>query len=112
MTATDLRASASLVLAGLVDGINPCAFATIIFLLSYLQVTRRRPVEIAQVGLSFIIGVFITYFLLGLGLVEMVLKVQSVLRWFRQVLNWALAGFSLVIMACSWITDSRLTLSL
>lgn len=83
------------------DGINPCAFATIIFLLSYLQIARRRPVEIAQVGIAFIIGVFIAYFLLGLGLIELVVRVQGVLIWFRKALNWALAGFSLVIMVLS-----------
>ena len=39
--------------AGLLDGVNPCAFATIIFLLSYLQVARRSPREILAVGAAF-----------------------------------------------------------
>ena len=51
-----------------------------------------------QVGLAFVLGVFLAYFTMGLGLVELVLKAQRVLRWFRDALNWALAAFSLVIM--------------
>ncbi len=78
--------------ACLLDGINPCAFATIIFLLSYLQVTRRGPREILAVGGAFVAGIFLAYFLLGLGLVELVVRL-SVLRGLGLVLNWAMAAF-------------------
>ncbi|MGF1655598.1 MAG: hypothetical protein ACFCU3_01325 [Verrucomicrobiales bacterium] len=53
------------VAAGLLDGLNPCAFATIIFLLSYLQVARKSGREILQIGVAYILGVFCTYFALG-----------------------------------------------
>jgi HEAT repeat protein/cytochrome c biogenesis protein CcdA/glutaredoxin len=95
-------------LAGLLDGINPCAFATIIFFISYLQVARRSPRQIAQVGLAFIAGVFLAYFLLGLGLVEIVSRLR-VLRGASVVLNWALAAFALVLMVLS-IRDGVLCL--
>jgi len=78
--------------AGLLDGINPCAFATIIFLLSYLQVTRRGSREILAVGSAFVVGIFIAYFLLGLGLVEIVVRL-SLLRRLGLVLNWGMAAF-------------------
>jgi HEAT repeat protein/cytochrome c biogenesis protein CcdA/glutaredoxin len=78
--------------AGLLDGINPCAFATIIFLLSYLQVTRRGPREILAVGGAFVAGIFLAYFLLGLGLVEVVVRL-SLLRRLGMVLNWGMAAF-------------------
>ena len=84
---------------GLVDGVNPCAFATIIFLLSYLQITRRSPRQVAQVGLAFIAGVFVSYFLLGLGLMEVLTRIQAVVGGFRRILNGFLAAFSLVILA-------------
>ncbi|OGV38190.1 MAG: hypothetical protein A2X48_06575 [Lentisphaerae bacterium GWF2_49_21] len=95
-------------IAGLLDGINPCAFATIIFLLAYLQLTKRSPSQIAQVGISFIIGVFIAYFCLGLGLVEIVRNLE-VLRSLGKFLNWSLAAFALVIMVLS-IRDGILCL--
>lgn len=53
---------------GLADGINPCAFATIIFLISYLLMKKRTKREIAAVGLSFCVGVFVCYLCIGLGL--------------------------------------------
>ena len=55
----------SLCLAGLGDGINPCAFATIAFLVGCLAAAGRR--KALYVGLSFTAGVFITYFAVGLG---------------------------------------------
>ena len=49
------------------DGINPCALATLIFLVSYLGYTRRRPREVLITGLLFGAGVFLAYLALGLG---------------------------------------------
>jgi cytochrome c biogenesis protein CcdA len=53
--------------AGLVDGLNPCAFATLVFFISYLTFTERRGRDILLVGAAFAVGVFLTYFLVGLG---------------------------------------------
>ena len=53
--------------AGLLDGINPCAFTTIIFLLSMLTYLGKNKRQLAVVGLGFTASVFVTYFLLGLG---------------------------------------------
>jgi cytochrome c biogenesis protein CcdA len=85
---------------GLLDGVNPCAFATIVFLLSYLQIAKRKRKEIIQVGAAFIAGVFIAYFVLGLGLIEVVAKITA-LRYAGRILNWLLAGFAAVIMLLS-----------
>ncbi len=54
-------------LAGLVDGINPCAISTIIFLLSYLTLAGLRRKGLL-VGLLFAAGCFAAYLLIGLGL--------------------------------------------
>ena len=57
----------AVVLAGLVDGLNPCAFATIIFFVSYLSLSGKKGKQILITGASFTIGVFIAYLLVGLG---------------------------------------------
>ncbi len=57
----------AIVLAGLGDGINPCAFATILFFVSYLGMIRRTRNEVLIVGLAFAFSVFATYFVVGLG---------------------------------------------
>lgn len=56
--------------AGLVDGINPCAFAVIIFFISFLTVYKYTRKEIMVVGLSYCVAVFIAYVLIGLGLFQ------------------------------------------
>lgn len=53
--------------AGLVDSINPCAFAGIIFFMSYLAVTGRKGKDILLIGGLYSAGVFAAYMSLGLG---------------------------------------------
>lgn len=53
--------------AALIDGINPCAFAVLIFLLvTLISLDSRR--KILSVGFTYIAAVFLFYFLSGLGL--------------------------------------------
>jgi cytochrome c biogenesis protein CcdA len=57
--------------AGLLDGINPCAFAVLVFLLTYLlSLNNRRRVLLT--GLVYTAAVFIFYFLSGVGIFTVV----------------------------------------
>jgi cytochrome c biogenesis protein CcdA/thiol-disulfide isomerase/thioredoxin/glutaredoxin len=73
-----------ILVAGLVDGLNPCAFATLVFFISYLTFTGRRGRDILLVGAAFAVGVFLTYFLVGLGLLK---AIQS-LEFFPLLGRW------------------------
>ncbi len=53
--------------AGLLDGINPCAFATIVFFISLLGYAGSSKRQILVVGIGFTASVFTVYLLLGLG---------------------------------------------
>ena len=53
--------------AGLVDGLNPCAFATLVFFVSYLALSGRKGREVLLVGAAFTLGVFLAYLSVGLG---------------------------------------------
>ncbi len=53
--------------AGLLDGINPCAFATIVFFISLLGYTGSSKRQMLIVGIGFTTAVFTVYLLLGLG---------------------------------------------
>ena len=53
--------------AGLLDGINPCAFATIVFFISYMNLVGRGRKEILIAGGVFALAVFVTYLFVGLG---------------------------------------------
>ena len=57
--------------AALIDSINPCAFSVLIFLLVYLMALGARK-RILKIGLTYIIVVFIVYFLSGLGLFSII----------------------------------------
>lgn len=53
--------------AGLLDGVNPCAFATIVFFVSYMHLVGRSRKEMLIAGGAFTLSVFLTYLLLGFG---------------------------------------------
>ena len=82
--------------AGLVDGLNPCAFATMIFFVSYMAVAKRRGREILFVGGAFTLGVFLAYLLIGLGFLTAV-KSLSFLVTAAKVVYLATAAF------CLWL---------
>ncbi|MBU1878153.1 MAG: hypothetical protein KJ734_04305, partial [Chloroflexi bacterium] len=54
--------------AGLLDGLNPCAFATLIFFISYLTFTGRKGRDVLIIGGVFTVSVFVTYLLIGAGI--------------------------------------------
>ncbi|MEM2995835.1 MAG: hypothetical protein QXI91_07505 [Candidatus Bathyarchaeia archaeon] len=72
----DLPQLLAVIVGGLADGVNPCAFAVIVFFVSYLEYMGRERKEIALVGISFIIAVFITYFLIGVGILLFIRQLQ------------------------------------
>ncbi len=53
--------------AGLLDGLNPCAFATIVFFISLLSYAGSSKSQILAVGAGFTFSVFVVYLLLGMG---------------------------------------------
>lgn len=83
-----------IIAAGFLDGIGPCAFATIIFFISYMLITRRSKLEIVQVAGAFILAVFIAYYLIGIGLFEVIVKLEitRILGiWFTRLLTVGVA---------------------
>lgn len=81
--------------AGLVDGLNPCAFATIVFFISYLAFLGRKGWEILAVGAAFALGVFLTYVLVGVGL----LKVLQELPFLTVLSRWIYGVTALLCLA-------------
>lgn len=60
----------AVLVAGLLDGINPCAFAVMAFLVAFLFAIRRARWQVLFVGTSYIVGMYLVYFALGLGLLR------------------------------------------
>ena len=86
----------TIVSAGLLDGINPCAFATLIFFISYLTFVGRKRTEILSVGLGYSGAVFITYLMIGLGILSFIQRL-SFLPLFSRVIYILTIAFALVL---------------
>jgi len=54
--------------SGFLDGIHPCGFAVLLFFLSLLFVLKKTRGQMITIGSSFILGVFLAYLLIGLGI--------------------------------------------
>lgn len=87
-------------LAGLLDGINPCVFSTLLFLISTLTLAGRKRNEILIIGTFFTIAVFITYYLVGLGLFQG-LRSASVFPIIADIIKYTLIFFLLLISILS-----------
>jgi cytochrome c biogenesis protein CcdA len=80
----------TVVLAGVVDGFNPCSFAIMISLAGILAIGGRKRKARIIGGLSFCAGTFVTYMLMGLGLMQ-ALKALEGLRIVHDVVMVVLA---------------------
>lgn len=63
---------------GFLDGINPCAFVTIIFLVSLLSISHKDKIYIIKVGLLYSLGIFTVYLLLGAGILKGIRWVDAI----------------------------------
>ncbi|MCM8773205.1 MAG: hypothetical protein NC820_00475 [Candidatus Omnitrophica bacterium] len=91
----------TIISAGLIDGVNPCAFAVIVFFISFLGVYGYDKKEILYIGISYIFSVFFTYILIGLGLLKFLYSlrhfyiIMKIFYYFVGSLCFFLAGSAL-----------------
>jgi len=84
--------------AGLIDGLNPCAFATLVFLISYLSARERRGRDLLITGAAFTAGVFLAYLGLGLGL----LKFLTMIPILSTIGKWIYGITLLLCLGLAW----------
>jgi cytochrome c biogenesis protein CcdA/thiol-disulfide isomerase/thioredoxin len=85
----------TVVLAGLVDGLNPCAFATLAFFVSYLTLSGRKGTEVLAVGAAFTCGVFLAYLAVGLGFSRVLAMLGE---WLTRLGRWV---YGLTAILCA-----------
>ncbi len=96
----------AIILAGLVDGINPCVFATLIFFISMLGVAKRKGQALFLAGAVYCTACFLAYLALGFGL----FRFLRVLAGFHRVQNgieWGLIAVLLVFAFLSFRDAAR-----
>ena len=88
----------TVVLAGVVDGFNPCSFAIMISLAGILAIGGRKRKARILGGLSFCAGTFVTYMLMGLGLMQALKSLEG----FRVVHDVVMALLALSLFVLSF----------
>ncbi len=93
--------------AGFLDGVNPCAFTTLIFLISALTVAGRSKREILSIGLFFSLAVYLTYFLVGAGFFSLIRAAGS-FSLAARIIRWALILVLLIFGILSLVDYGRI----
>ncbi|MDO9545585.1 MAG: cytochrome c biogenesis protein CcdA [Pelolinea sp.] len=79
----------TVLVTGLIDSVNPCAFAVILLLIAFLFTLRQSRSRILQLGFVYIVMIFIVYFGIGLGLFRVV-RLSSEPHFIARVGSWLL----------------------
>ncbi len=88
-------------IAGLADGINPCAIATLVFLISLLAALRVRGRMLLLTGGAFCVATFLTYFAIGFGLLS-ILDSLAGLGALQRIVEAAMLGVLGVLAVLSF----------
>jgi cytochrome c-type biogenesis protein len=56
--------------AALIDSVNPCAFSILLLTVAFLLSVGKLRSSILQIGSAYIAGLFVVYFMIGLGLLQ------------------------------------------
>jgi cytochrome c biogenesis protein CcdA len=89
-----------IVSAGLIDGINPCAFTVIVFFISFLALQGYKRRDLVFIGLTFIFAVFLTYTLIGIGLFGFLYRLKGFWLVVR-ITNLSIGIFSVALGICA-----------
>lgn len=90
--------------AGLIDGINPCAFAGLAFLISYLLMSGSNRKHLLYTGLGFCTAMFMTYLAIGTGILSVIKRIQAI-SWILPVLG-GIVGLLAVVLGVLSIVDA------
>jgi hypothetical protein len=92
----------AVMIAGLLDGINPCAFTTIVFFISFLTFVGYRRRDMFLAGTSFAIAVFITYLFIGIGIFRFLRAIKT-FSYITIFINIVIGGFAFLLGTLSLI---------
>ena len=85
----------AVIVTGLVDSVNPCAFAVILLLLAFLFTLRQSRGRILKLGFVYIGMIFLVYFAIGLGLLRAV-RFTDDPHFVARAGSWLLIGLGVI----------------
>jgi cytochrome c-type biogenesis protein len=80
---------------GFLDGLNPCAFAVLLFFIAFLFTIQRTSGAVWAMGLVYVAAIYLAYFLIGLGLMQAVLFTNNH-HLMAKIGSWLVIGLGLI----------------
>lgn len=66
-----------ILISGFLDGINPCAFAVLLFFIVFLFTLKKTRAAIWKMGIVYIGAIYLAYLLIGFGIFKAILFINS-----------------------------------
>lgn len=85
----------AVIVTGLLDSVNPCAFAVILLLIAFLFTMRKARSHILMLGAVYIGMIFLVYFAIGLGLLGTV-RLSDEPHFVARAGSWILIGLGMI----------------
>lgn len=85
----------AVIVTGLLDSVNPCAFAVILLLLAFLFTIRKSRGQIIGLGAIYVGVIFLVYFAIGLGILSTV-RLSEDPHFVARVGSYLLIGLGLL----------------
>ncbi len=84
-----------IVSTGLLDGVNPCAFAVLLFFIAFLFTVHQIRAQVLKVGFVYIGMIYLTYLAIGLGLLQAIV-ITDIPHFMAKAGSWLLIGLGLI----------------
>ena len=85
----------AVIVTGLLDSVNPCAFAVILLLLAFLFTLRKSRSHILKLGFVYVGMIFLVYFAIGLGILQAV-RFSADPHFVARASAWLLIGLGVI----------------
>jgi cytochrome c biogenesis protein CcdA len=85
----------AVIFTGLLDSVNPCAFAVILLLIAFLFTLRKSRGRVVMLGSVFIGMIVVVYFAIGLGLLQTV-RLSDDPHLVANIGSWILIGLGII----------------
>jgi len=84
-----------LLITGLFDGLNPCAFAVLLFFIAFLYTIHRTKTHILKVGTIYILMIYLAYLGIGVGLLKAFMMI-GVHHLMGKIASWLVIVLGLI----------------
>lgn len=82
-------------ISGFLDGINPCAFAVLLFFIAFLFSIKKTRASIWKMGVAYIGSMYLAYLLIGFGLMKAILFANAP-HFMASLGSWLVIGLGVI----------------